>query len=461
MAEKVLMLALSPTMEKGTIVKWRKGEGERVSSGDVLCEVETDKAVMEYESVNEGTLLRLLVPEGKDAKVGEPIAVVGQPGEDISRVLDELEAGAEKAEGEPGHAAEKTAGKIRGGEPLYPAAAAGRAKVRAAVGRRERIPPEGIPPEGVYPEGLPPEGLPPEGRLPDGVRASPLARELAERQRIDIRTIAGSGPEGRVVKRDVEAAVRGAAGLRDAAAAGVAAKAKPGAGVSAETPFVEIPVSGKRRVIAKRLAESMYSAPHYYLKTVAAVDGLLRARKTLNEGRTYKVSLNSFIMRFAAEALKIHPAVNASWRGETIARFQRADIGLAVAQPDGLITPIVRDCGNKGILAIEEELKTLIERALKGTLKPEDYTGATFTISNLGSYDVTEFTAIINPPGSAILAVGKAEKVPVAGEGGGIGIETRMALTLSCDHRVIDGAEGALFLKDLKGLIEYPAGMLY
>jgi pyruvate dehydrogenase E2 component (dihydrolipoamide acetyltransferase) len=205
----------------------------------------------------------------------------------------------------------------------------------------------------------------------------------------------------------------------------------------------------------------MYSAPHYYLKTVAAVDGLLKARKTLNEGRTAKVSLNAFLMRFAAEALKTHPAVNSSWRGETIARFQRADVGLAVAQPDGLITPIVRDCWGRGILEIEEVLKALIDRALKGTLKPEEYNGATFTISNLGSFDVTEFTAIINPPGSAILAVGKAERVPVVAEGGGFGIETRMALTLSCDHRVIDGAEGALFLRDLKGLIEYPVESLF
>jgi pyruvate dehydrogenase E2 component (dihydrolipoamide acetyltransferase) len=297
------------------------------------------------------------------------------------------------------------------------------------------------------------ERPPAEGSLPGGVRASPLARELAERRGINIRAIPGSGPEGRVVKRDVEAASRDRAGA-DAARA-------PARALSTETPFVEIPVSGKRKVIATRLAESMYSAPHYYMKTVASVDGLLKARRTLNEGRTEKVSLNAFLMRFAAEALKAHPAVNSSWRGQTIARFQRADVGLAVAQPDGLITPIVRDCWGKGILEIEGELKTLIDRALKGTLKPEEYTGATFTITNLGSYDVAEFTAIINPPGSAILAVGKAEKVPVVAEGGGFGVETRMALTLSCDHRVVDGAEGALFLKDLKGLIEYPVASLY
>jgi len=204
----------------------------------------------------------------------------------------------------------------------------------------------------------------------------------------------------------------------------------------------------------------MYTAPHYYLKLYVQVENLLKARKALNEGRADAVSLNAFLVRLAAEALKNHPAVNSSWRGETIARFQRADIGLAVAQPDGLLTPIVRDCWNKGIAAIDAELKLLIGKALKNTLRPEEYTGATFTISNLGSYGVNEFTAIINPPGSAILAVGKAEKTPVVGEGNLVKIETRMTLTLSCDHRVIDGAEGALFLKDLKDQIEYPIGAL-
>ena len=458
MADKVLMLALSPTMEKGTIVKWRKGEGERVSAGDVICEVETDKATMEYESVNEGTLLKLLVPEGKDAKIGDPIAIVGQPGEDITPILREVASG--------------------GAQPAPPvdapkegAAAAGEHEGRFQVARAAVRKPPAEEKERARPLAGEKRGErpPAEGSLPGGVRASPLARDLAERLGMDIRAIRGSGPEGRVVKRDVEAASRGAAaGLAGGAAlktrAGplfpAAARASARV-VSPETPFVEVPVSGKRRVIARRLAESMYSAPHYYLKTVAAVDGLLKARRTLNEGRTEKVSLNAFLMRFAAEALKAHPAVNSSWRGETIARFQRADVGLAVAQPDGLITPIVRDCWGRGILEIEEELKTLIDRALKGTLKPEEYTGATFTITNLGSFDVTEFTAIINPPGSAILAVGKAEKVPVVAEGGGFGVQTRMALTLSCDHRVVDGAEGAMFLRDLKGLIEYPVGFLY
>jgi pyruvate dehydrogenase E2 component (dihydrolipoamide acetyltransferase) len=436
MAEKVLMLALSPTMERGTVLKWRKKEGDRVASGDVLCEVETDKATMEYESVNEGTLLKLLVPEGKDTKVGEPIAVVGEQGEDISGMLKEVAAGLLSAAAEdataPAGGPGKTAPALR--NAAAPPITAG-------------SPIADSPPMAAAPAGE---------RLPGGVKASPLARGLAGTHGIDIRTVRGSGPDGRVVKRDVEAALTGiAAGGSQRPAAG---RSEPP--VPVETPFVEVPVSGKRKVIARRLAESMYTAPHYYLKMYVQVENLLKARKALNEGRADAVSLNAFLVRLAAEALKNHPAVNSSWRGETIARFQRADIGLAVAQPDGLLTPIVRDCWNKGISAIDAELKLLIGKALKNTLRPEEYTGATFTISNLGSYGVDEFTAIINPPGSAILAVGKAEKTPVVGEGNLVQIETRMTLTLSCDHRVIDGAEGALFLKDLKAQIEYPIGAL-
>ena len=442
MAEKVLMLALSPTMERGTVLKWRKKEGDRVASGDVLCEVETDKATMEYESVNEGTLLKLLVPEGKDTKVGEPIAIVGEQGEDISGMLKEVAAGLLSAAAE---------------DATAPAGGPGKA---APALRNAAAPPVTA---GSPIADSPPMAAAPAGeRFPGGVKASPLARGLAGTRGIDIRTVRGSGPDGRVVKRDVEAALIGIAVVLTSAAGESQrpAAGRPAPPVPVETPFVEVPVSGKRKVIARRLAESMYTAPHYYLKLYVQVENLLKARKALNEGRADAVSLNAFLVRLAAEALKNHPAVNSSWRGETIARFQRADIGLAVAQPDGLLTPIVRDCWNKGIAAIDAELKLLIGKALKNTLRPEEYTGATFTISNLGSYGVNEFTAIINPPGSAILAVGKAEKTPVVGEGNLVQIETRMTLTLSCDHRVIDGAEGALFLKDLKDQIEYPIGAL-
>jgi pyruvate dehydrogenase E2 component (dihydrolipoamide acetyltransferase) len=221
------------------------------------------------------------------------------------------------------------------------------------------------------------------------------------------------------------------------------------------------PVSGKRRIIAQRLAESKYSAPHFYLKMPVFTETLMGARKSLNAGLSYKVSVNAFLIKFAAEAIKRHPVINSSWEGDTIRQFGSIDIGLAVAQEDGLVTPIVRNCGGKGIVQIDQELSELIERARNNKLTPEDYTGATFTISSLGTFGVEEFTAIINPPGSAILAVGQMQKVPVVGENDEIAVRMQMKLTLSCDHRIIDGAKGARFLEELKNIIEHPVRALY
>ncbi|MBE3064781.1 MAG: 2-oxo acid dehydrogenase subunit E2 [Spirochaetes bacterium] len=385
MAEKVLMIALSPTMETGTVVRWRKKEGDQVKSGDVICEVETDKATMDYEASAEGTLLKIVLAEGGQAKVGDLIAVLGSPGEDISGLL-----------GAPAQAPKPS---VTG-----PAAAA-----KTAI-----VPPPSAPPIG--------------GRL----RSSPLARKLAEDRSIDLRSITGSGPGGRIVKRDVEA----------------------------PSGDEVVPVSGMRKIIAKRLSESMFSAPHYYLTVSVAADELLGIRAKLNAGREKKVSLNAILFALAGRALARHPRVNSAWNGETIVRRGSADIGLAVALPDGLVTPVVRDCGRKGILAIDSELADLVERARAGKLAPAEYAGAGFTISNLGSFGIDEFTAIINPPGSAILAVGAARKRPVVEtgpEGDRIVARTRMAITLSCDHRVIDGAVGAAFLRDLADMIENPA----
>jgi pyruvate dehydrogenase E2 component (dihydrolipoamide acetyltransferase) len=222
-----------------------------------------------------------------------------------------------------------------------------------------------------------------------------------------------------------------------------------------------IPVSKKRKIIAQRLAESKYSAPHYYLKVRVAMDTLLEARKALNARAPQKVSMNAFLLKFVAEALKRHPMVNATWQGDTILKHGSIDIGLAVAQPDGLITPVVRNCGAKGILAIDDDLQELIQKAQNNRLDPEEYTNATFTITNLGSFGIQEFTAIINPPGSAILAVGEIRKEPVVGENDELFIHSMMTLTLSCDHRVIDGAIGAAFLKTLKEMLEEPIRTLY
>ncbi|NLF40533.1 2-oxo acid dehydrogenase subunit E2 [bacterium] len=434
MADKLLMLALSPTMETGTIAKWNKKEGDPVKSGDVLCEVETDKATMDYETSATGTLLKIIVPEGGQAAVGDLIAVMGKPGEDIAALLKGADArktaATEKSAGQP---AQKPAP-----QPATPA------------------PDKPARPPAQKPAAEPPP-QPAHAISRKELKSSPLARRLAEKMNIDLRSIAGSGPAGRIIKRDVERAMH--AGRKAPAAPAPPAPAPAAQGLRDEV----LPVSNKRRIIAQRLSESMYSAPHYYLKVTACADGLLEAREALNRSRgpAESVSLNAFLIKFAALALAKHPMVNASWQGDTIARHGRVDIGIAVALPDGLVTPVVRDCVNKGIIAIDRELKDLVDRARNNKLRPEEFTGATFTISNLGSFGIEEFTAIINPPAAAILAVGAAHRAFVPGPGGQPVARTAMALTLSCDHRVIDGAVGAAFLRDLKNTIGYPVEGLY
>jgi pyruvate dehydrogenase E2 component (dihydrolipoamide acetyltransferase) len=409
MAERIPMIALSPTMELGTVVTWRKKAGDVVKSGDVICEVETDKAVMDYESASDGTLLKILVPEGGQAKVGDPIAVIGKAGEDISS-LTEI--------------------------PPAPAAAA--------------MPAQAAPPAAI------PAAAPSAAVRAGRVRSSPLARKLAMERHIDLGGISGSGPGGRIIRRDLTPAA--SAPLTPAASAPLtpAASAPPPSAAAASREGSVLPLSGMRRTIAARLSQSMFSAPHYYLTVAVVMDALLAARAAVNEGGSRKLSFNAFLMKLAAEALKRHPRVNASWNEDSILLRSRADIGLAVALEDGLITPVVRDCGAKGIKAIDAELTDLVERARAGGLKPEEYSDAGFTISNLGRYGIEEFTAVINPPGSAILAVGAIAREPVAGPGDAVVVKSRMRATLSCDHRVIDGAVGAAFLDELRGMIENP-----
>lgn len=407
MPEKVLMIALSPTMETGTLARWRKKEGDTVASGDVLCEVETDKATMDYESTAEGTLLKIVLPEGGQAKVGDTIAIVGKPGEDITALLAEGGAApAPKAlSSKPGPTAARPA-----------AASAGPAAVAPA-----------------------------QAPAADRIKSSPLARKLAQEKGIDLRAVRGSGPGGRVVQRDLK-------GL----GAGPAAPTVRAVQVLQPGPADQvIPVSRMRQVIAKRLSDSMYTAPHYYLTVAVGMDELLAARARLNSGREKKISVNAFLMAISARALARHPRVNSTWNGETILQHPSADIGLAVALPDGLITPLVRDCGRKGIAAIDAELADLVEKARAGKLAPQEYSGATFTISNLGASGIDEFTAIINPPGSAILAVGAVRREPVV-ENDAVVIRQRMRVTLSCDHRIVDGAVGAAFLRELADMLESP-----
>jgi pyruvate dehydrogenase E2 component (dihydrolipoamide acetyltransferase) len=406
MAEKVMMIALSPTMEEGSIVSWSKQEGDKVSSGDVICEVETDKASMDYESTQEGTLLKIVVGDGKTASVGETIAILGEEGEDISGLLEEATAAPEKdpATTVPVEARE---------EPQAP----------------PQVPPRQQPQQGR------------ELRAPGVVKASPLARTLARERGVDLSQVSGTGPGGRVVKRDVESFTPAERST------GPSVFATGGGGVEE----ADIPVSRKRAV----------KAPHFYIRMSAFTEGLMAARKRLNERLPEKVSLNAFLMKLAAESIKRNPVVNQSWMGETIHQHGSIDIGLAVAVPDGLITPVVRDCGRKGIVQMDRELSPLIEKARTGKLAPEEYTGATFTVSNLGSYGVDEFTAIINPPGSAILALGAMKKEPVVDESDQIVVRQVLRMTLSCDHRVIDGAKGAEFLATLRDMIQDPIQALY
>ncbi|MBD3420442.1 MAG: pyruvate dehydrogenase complex dihydrolipoamide acetyltransferase [Chitinivibrionales bacterium] len=425
MAEKLLMLALSPTMEAGTIVKWNKKVGDSFSTGDTLCEVETDKTTMEYESTLDGTLLKIVATEGSQVQVGEPIGIAGEPGEDISDFEKELAASQT-----PAQTTASTPSTPGPQAPVAPAPSPVQSQSQSQTQAQDSAPPSAAPGE---------------------IIASPLARKMASEMGIDLRTISGSGPNGRIVKRDIESA--GGSAPRTETSAEFAQPQLPAQDQT-------IPVSEKRKIIAQRLADSFYSAPHYFLKSAVNMDNVLSARKRINKQTDDRYSLNAFIIKFAAEALKRHPMANASWQGDSITIHGSIDIALAVAQPDGLITPVVRNCGNKGFGAIDRELKQLIKKAQENKLSPQEYSNCTFTISNLGSFGIREFTAIINPPASAILAVGEISRQPVADENDAVAIQNTMMMTLSCDHRILDGAVGAAFLKDLKSLLEDPVKAL-
>ena len=451
MAEKLLMIALSPTMDEGTIASWTKEEGDTIDTGDVICEVETDKATMDYESTQDGTLLKIIVPEGGSAAVGETIGIIGESGEDIEDMVKEAESEQSRKKG----------GEDKGGETEKEQA---EQETPAGAKAEEKAPKAKKPAEGAK---APPA---PEGKG-GRVLSSPLARTIAEQEGVDLTALTGSGPEGRIVKKDVERAVKegigiggNAAGAGTAGAEAAAAGAATAAGGAGQAvPGLEekrVKVSRKRAVIAKRLSESKYSAPHYYLTLTIHMDNLMAARERINSERVKsgvgKISLNSFILKIAAEAIKRNHRVNSSWEGDEIVTHGTVDIGVAVAQEDGLITPVVKNCGGKGIVQIDGELRDLIGRARENKLAPEEYSGATFSISNLGNYGIEEFTAIINPPGSAILAIGTMKKEPVVDENNEIRIVKSMKVTLSCDHRVLDGAVGAEFLHQYKTMMEDP-----
>ncbi|HEX7006237.1 MAG TPA: pyruvate dehydrogenase complex dihydrolipoamide acetyltransferase [Alphaproteobacteria bacterium] len=445
---KILMPALSPTMTEGNLAKWHKKEGDKVSAGDVIAEIETDKATMEVEAVDEGTLGRILVPEGtQGVAVNQPIALLLEEGEDRA-ALDSVKLDAPSAP--PPGAPSPTPTPAASAAPQAPAAAAAAQQAAAPTPRPAPTPP---PPAAAAP-------TPARGNGHVRIFASPLARRIAQQAGIDLSTIVGSGPHGRVVKADVESAIaRGPAPMR----APAAPPSAPPAGVPGEA-YTDIPHTGIRRIIAARLVEAKQTIPHIYLTIDCEIDRLLAARQEINDNAPegedgYKVSVNDMIIKAAALALRKVPAVNASWLDNAIRRYNTVDIAVAVAIPDGLITPIVRNADQKGIAAISREMKDFVARAKARKLMPEEYQGGGFSISNLGMYGIKDFAAVINPPHAAILAVGAGEQRPVV-KGGKIEIATVMSCTLSSDHRIVDGALAAEFLQVFKKLVEAPATML-
>jgi pyruvate dehydrogenase E2 component (dihydrolipoamide acetyltransferase) len=416
MASRVVMPKLSDTMEEGRILRWLKQEGDRVETGQALAEVETDKATVEMEAYTNGTLRKILAPQGETVKVGTLIAVIGAPDEDISAIVAEggRQQAASAAPPPPGPPAAAAA----------PAPVAEAAPVRPADGRR------------TY-------------------RASPLAVRMAAEAGVDLRAIEGSGPQGRIVKRDIEAAMAGdqqVAPRAEAAERGPIARA---ALVREGAPeYEEVELSPMRRTIARRLVQSKAPVPHFYLTIDAGMDRAWEAYRALRDEKS-PITITDIVIKAVAMALRRHPEMNASFAGDRVRRYTRVHIGLAVAVDEGLITPVIRDADLKTLEEISAESKALAEQARARRLQPHEYTGATFSISNLGMMGIEEFAAVINPPEAAILAVGAVRQAPVV-ENGMIRIGYRMKVTLSIDHRVADGAMGARFLQTLRRLLENP-----
>jgi pyruvate dehydrogenase E2 component (dihydrolipoyllysine-residue acetyltransferase) len=434
---RVVMPKLSEQMETGKIIKWLKQEGDRVQSGDILAEVETDKADVEMEAFGAGVLRKILVSAGDTVPVGALIGVIAEPGDDIAAVVSQAGGGATAAAPAPAAAAPEMASR--------PAAVPPQPR-REDPAARTPAPSTGptAPARPVQPMTSAPVPSAASGR----VKASPLARKIAAQSGVDLRLVHGSGPGGRVVRRDVEAASAGGATQPVAVPA------------TAGVEFEDRPLSQMRALIAKRMPLSKAPVPHFYVSSEVAMDRGWALREELNglEGQP-KISVNDLVIRACALALMQHSGVNASFQGEAIRVFHRAHIGIAVALEEGLITPVLRDAHLKSLAQIAAESRDLAERARNRKLRAPEMTGATFSISNLGMFDVTEFSAIINPPEGAILAVGTVRAIPVVTDAG-LGVGRRMMLTLSCDHRVMDGAMGARFLQDVKRLLEEPLRLL-
>ena len=453
---EITMPALSPTMEEGKLAKWHVKEGDSVSSGDVIAEIETDKATMEVEAVDEGKIGKIMVAEGTDnVKVNAVIAVLLQEGEDASAIGagGSKPAEAPKAEATKADAPKADAGTVMRADAATQTAPTAKADPAPVANSGSSAPAKA------------------EG---DKVFASPLARRLAKEAGIDVSAIAGSGPKGRVVKSDVEAAKSGKGATKPAAAT-TSAGAAPATGMSKnqvialyeEGSYELVPNDGMRKVVAARLTESKQTVPHFYLTLDCKIDALLAAREQINasapkskEGKpAFKLSVNDFVMKAWAVALQRVPAANATWAGDSILYHKRSDVAVAVSVPGGLFTPVVKSCDTKTLREISEEVKDLAGRARNKKLAPHEYQGGASSVSNLGMFGIKEFAAVINPPHGTILAVGVGEE-RVYPENGQIKIGQFMTVTLSCDHRAVDGALGAEVLGVFKGLIENPVMML-
>ena len=444
MATELKMPALSPTMEEGTLAKWLVKEGDEVKSGDILAEIETDKATMEFEAVDEGKIAKILVAEGTDGvKVGQPIAILAGEGEDVS-------AAAPKADTTPA-------------EPPKAAAPAPKPD------ETPKTPPGEAKGYGVTPTETPPApaqpAAPPRAEG-DRVKASPLARRLAQAQGVDLNSLQGSGPGGRIVRADVDAAVgKAPAGAPAAAPAAAPVSAQhlvaPGV-IEQAIPHEAIKLSNMRKTIARRLTESKQQVPHIYLTVDIQLDALLKLRGELNSGlesRGVKLSVNDLLIKALAQALIEVPECNVSFAGDQLFKYQRADISVAVSIPAGLITPIIVGADTKSVSAISTEMKDLASRAKEGKLQPTEYQGGTASLSNMGMYGIKQFEAVINPPQGMIMAIGAGEKRPYV-INDSLQIATVMSATGSFDHRAIDGADGAKLMQVFKRLVENPLGML-
>jgi len=454
---KVVLAKLSPTMEEGTIVKWNKKEGDPVKQGDVLAEIETDKANMEMEAQGTGVLRKILVPAGGKAPVGSLIGVIADPNEDISKMVASAATPAPAAA--PAAPAPAQTQQLQ--QPLPQPQQQQQAQPQQAPQQQPQPPPAQPPAPAPQPAAAPAAPAPgprpvatPAASEAGRVKASPLARSMAAHRNIPLDSVAGSGPGGRIIKRDIESWTGAPAAARAPAPAAPPAPAGP-----AITPGQELPVSNMRKVIAKRLAESMFTAPHFYVTVDVDMDAAVALREQLQRGEDVKVTYNDLVVKACAKALTRFPMVNASWGGDKIVTHAEVQVGVAVTIPDGLITPVVRNADRKSVVEISREVKDLATRARDRKLRPEEFTGSTFTISNLGMFGVTEFTAIINPPESAILAVGAVQNLPVVDEDGTLRAGHRMKVTLSSDHRVVDGAMAAQFLAEVRRLLENPVSL--